>query len=307
MSTTDESMNATTDEADNSWETTKSVLTATINKVNISDSAQGSVGNSNFTVNSNSNDSMNNSNNQPEGLFSVAASSTLIKTVVFPAASANGGDKPYKCDTCEKAFSLRRALKAHKRVHTGEKPFKCDTCPKAFSHQGALKAHKRVHTGERPFKCDVCDMSFSHRSTLITHRRTHTGEKPFKCDLCDEVFSYRQTMKSHRKKHFLAANANGLGATNATAHTIVKRMRCDTCGLEFASKEEVETHIIEVHVEKKIFNCLTCKKNFPTSYSLEKHKLMHLVTNSSSCSIPFLKCNVIEYSCNLINISSAMF
>lgn len=234
-----------------------------------------------------------NKNNPNSNCKSIPMSMTIPTNPNHINSNTNGiVDKPYKCDTCEKAFALRRALKAHKRVHTDEKPFKCDTCPKAFNHQGALKAHKRVHTGEKPFKCDVCDMCFSHRSTLITHRRTHTGEKPFKCDLCDDVFSYRQTMKSHRKKHLATANANvpnatGMVMTSTASSTLgiasaAKRQlfKCINCGKDCTSREELDAHI-EMHLEKNPFRCFTCNKTFSNCDTLEKHKLTHLIPQAA--------------------------
>lgn len=45
-------------------------------------------------------------------------------------------------------------LLIHCRQHTGERPFKCDTCDRRFSSKPVLLTHIRTHDGVRPYTCD---------------------------------------------------------------------------------------------------------------------------------------------------------
>ena len=47
------------------------------------------------------------------------------------------------------SFSQPGALKAHQRIHSGERPYKCDYCQKSFAQSSNLAKHKRIHTREK--------------------------------------------------------------------------------------------------------------------------------------------------------------
>jgi len=70
----------------------------------------------------------------------------------------NNSNKTFKCDLCNKIFTIKRNLKQHKEnVHLLAKDFKCDQCQKAFKSKKYLKIHKiRFHFLIRNWQCDQC-------------------------------------------------------------------------------------------------------------------------------------------------------
>lgn len=74
-----------------------------------------------------------------------------------------------------------------KRKHFGEKPYKCDMCNAAFSQNCNLAVHQRIHyensviNAGKAFKCHMCDAEFKHFGILRKHQRYHFAEKTSTC------------------------------------------------------------------------------------------------------------------------------
>ena len=113
------------------------------------------------------------------------------KLTGIPSSSSERGTKGvyrFHCDDpdCNKSFTKRCDLNRHKLTHTGEKPFKCDKCEKSFSLKSTLVKHvRRMHSEQKPdkYNCHVCDKRFSDSGGLKRHMRIHTQARNVFCNI----------------------------------------------------------------------------------------------------------------------------
>ena len=83
----------------------------------------------------------------------------------------------WKCEQCEKSYTLERNLKLHiNRVHAKFpffSTFNCNQCGKSFKLKGNLTRHQQEqHSDGEIFSCPSCGKSFKQKSNQERHSST---------------------------------------------------------------------------------------------------------------------------------------
>ncbi|XP_035293651.1 zinc finger protein 64 isoform X7 [Cricetulus griseus] len=180
------------------------------------------------------------------------------------------GDKPHKCDFCDKCFSRKDNLTMHMRCHTSVKPHKCHLCDYAAVDSSSLKKHLRIHSDERPYKCQLCPYASRNSSQLTVHLRSHTGDTPFQCWLCNAKFKISSDLKRHM-----------------IVHSGEKPFKCEFCDVRCTMKANLKSHIRIKHT----FKCLHCAFQGRDRADLLEHSRLHQADHPE-------KCPECSYSCS---------
>jgi hypothetical protein len=112
----------------------------------------------------------------------------------------------YSCTVgnCKKEVQSEQGLKKHMESrHSGNKPYKCDDCQKSFLNQVNLNVHKnRDRCGKKKnFQCDSCDAVFWSRTAqkLQSHKESKHKES-YSCEQCNKFTSTTyELMRNHKK------------------------------------------------------------------------------------------------------------
>lgn len=136
---------------------------------------------------------------------STSLSSSSSDASVRPSKHNHSAQQPRK----KYASSVTVTTANPQRQPSAARRFKCDLCDKSYTRKHNLVAHKlSVHTNEKPFTCSVCKAKFKRESGLTRHvREQHTDAgKTYVCSGvnpdgthwgCGKRFFREDQFKSH--------------------------------------------------------------------------------------------------------------
>ncbi|XP_061144664.1 zinc finger protein 208 [Syngnathus typhle] len=206
-----------------------------------------------------------------------SASPRDFKKEMEEAPMENKNDLKYKCNKCQRSFSIVGALNLHKRVHakgnkkrakgtlsseTGEEalrkgyPFPCSECGKRFLSNSALGSHKRWHTNNNlcalrdpiPDGCLSSPPPQPNSDTLDSCTGT-----PLTCAQSFSVPEHANTLEAEEGDSSLTATNGVTDVESESSSTtpVAKNYQCSFCSDSFSKARGLRAHSWQAHSERR--------------------------------------------------------
>ena len=156
----------------------------------------------------------------------------------------------YQCEHCQKTFAKkdRRQYAGHLTT-CGKLNYKCSICDCKFRNEKVLRHHISKH------KCEICNSIFTQPGAKGLHMTNIHGKNKYQCDMCEKVFTADATRYTHIQRDHLK-----------------RKYRCDICNEDFSAKQNLKSHMINIHENIQKHECNICHKGFNQVGNLNWHK-----------------------------------
>lgn len=158
-----------------------------------------------------------------------------------------GGDKQYKCVTCQKWYELLA-------THVKFPPFKPFPL-RSYSTENKLHLHLRyVHEGAGRAVCHICGKKYQSAASLSLHLQNHSDVKtPIFCDSCGKSFKNERGMLRHKEW---------------VHHNQSQPFQCPKCPRISPNRNALSRHISTMH-NSKVYKCQMCDREFKRTVALK--------------------------------------
>lgn len=126
--------------------------------------------------------------------------STDLKILDEHIQEHNGKAFSFTCELCDKVLPYPKYLKNHVISHTLNYDYKCDICERSFSLLPSLIKHEHsCHGKGMQTTCYQCKKVFDNNNLWLSHSFQHTLKKPYTCDICSTGFIHLSILLKHKK------------------------------------------------------------------------------------------------------------
>jgi uncharacterized C2H2 Zn-finger protein len=209
------------------------------------------------------------------------------------------------CDHCGCCYEKRKELIAHINSEHADQLLKCPSCPKSFALHKSLKVHVMACHSEQMFSCRRCEMKFVTLSRLQRHIRIDHLGRPVKV-VKTKPYGCTFCGKMFQTKQILDGHTN-------QHHLNLRPYKCSKCGVDFAYVNNFKMH---ERTCMKSMICELCGENFASKSGLAEHqKTVHNIVLDSAGDVdrPEFFCdhcnkdfpNELALKCHMARVGSA--
>ncbi|KXJ74159.1 hypothetical protein RP20_CCG014247 [Aedes albopictus] len=206
-----------------------------------------------------------------------------VQTVLNPEA--------FKCEICEKTYTLHSGYLRHKMDAHPEKDqlvFSCDRCPKTYSRETLLKRHIALHETleNEKAKCNVCGRCFQTKKALKDHIDViHEKTTNYICEICSKPFANRRLFLEHRLCHDITEDQMKRQCPickrwqknpkswkkHLSRHKAEGSHKCNQCDHVSVNSFALKVHIERRHLKNLKYVCDHCGKEYSRALTLKEH------------------------------------